>query len=278
MNPLTDNKGRAAEFVWNPWHGCKKYSDGCKNCYVYRRDERVGRDSSVLSKNKSFALPLAADRHGNYKIPAGSSVYISMTSDFFIDHPLAEVWRREVWDIVRKRPELSFTIITKRIVRFMQCIPDDWGGGYPNVTVCCTMENQAVCDTRLPVLLSLPIKHKCIVCEPLLSDIDFHGNLSGIEKLVAGGESGDTARECRYEWILHLRDQCTQAGVPFYFKQTGANFVKDGIRYRVPRRLQHTQARKAGINTCDIFGTAAHFGISFDSESTPEKPNNGNSL
>lgn len=145
-------------------------------------------------KTSRLLCRLAADRHGNYKIPAGSSVYISMTSDFFIDHPLAEVWRREVWDIVRKRPELSFTIITKRIVRFMQCIPDDWGDGYPNVTVCCTMENQAVCDTRLPVLLTLPIKHKCIVCEPLLSDIDFHGNLSGIEKLVAGGESGDTAR------------------------------------------------------------------------------------
>ncbi len=251
-NPI--QKERATEFVWNPWHGCKKYSDGCQNCYVYRRDERIGRDASILSKNKSFALPLAADRHGRYKIPSGSNVYVSMTSDFFIDHPLAEVWRQEVWDIIRKRRDLSFTIITKRILRFSECIPDDWGNGYENVSICCTVENQKECDRRLPVFRVLPIKCKYIVCEPLLTDIDFHGELRGIEKVIAGGESGEQARDCRYEWILHLRKQCMDADIPFYFKQTGANFVKDGVRYHVPRRMQHVQALKANINTCERFG------------------------
>lgn len=249
------NVSRAAEFVWNPWHGCKKYSDGCKNCYVYRRDERVGRDASLLTKNQSFALPLARDRYGNDKIPAGSTVYVCMTGDFFIDHPLASVWRNEVWDIIRKRPDLSYTIITKRIVRFLSCVPADWGEGYDNVSVCCTMENQKACDERLPLFLTLPIKHKYIVCEPLLEDIDFHGRLSGITKVVAGGESGEQARPCRYEWILHIRRQCLDAGVLFYFKQTGAHFVRDGKAYRVPRRLQHSQAQKAGINTASRFGT-----------------------
>ena len=244
----------AAEFVWNPWHGCKKYSEGCQNCYVYRRDERVGRDASVLSKNRSFELPLAQDRHGGKKIPAGSTVYVCMTGDFFMDHPLVSVWRNEAWRIIRRRPDVAFTIITKRIVRFFDCIPPDWHDGYDNVSLCCTMENQRACDERLPVFLTLPIKHKAIICEPLLTDIDFHGQLSGFTKVVAGGESGPQARVCRYEWILHIREQCLAADTPFYFKQTGALFSKDGKCYRVPRRFQHSQAQKAAINTCARLG------------------------
>ena len=196
----SNKQTRAAEFVWNPWHGCKKYSDGCRNCYVYRRDERVGRDASLVTKNKAFALPLAVDRQGSYKIPAGSTVYVCMTGDFFMDHPLVSVWRNEVWAIIRQRADVSFTIITKRIVRFYDCLPDDWGDGYDNVSICCTMENQKACDERLPFFLTLPIKHKYIICEPLLSDIDFRGRLSGIVKVVVGGESGEQARVCRYDY------------------------------------------------------------------------------
>ena len=242
------------EYVWNPWHGCRKYSDGCKNCYVYRRDESVGRDASQLSKNASFALPLAKDRAGNYKIPAGSSVYVCMTSDFFIDHPLVTLWRQEAWRMMRVRSDVSFTIITKRITRFETCVPPDWGDGYGNVSVCCTMENQAACDRRLPVLKALPIRRKYVICEPLLGPIDFSGRLDGsIVKVVAGGESGQNARPCRYEWILDIREQCLRAGVSFFFKQTGARFVRDGVLYRVPRAFQHAQARKAGIDTAPDF-------------------------
>lgn len=70
-----------------------------------------------------------------------------------------------------------------------------------------------------------------------------------IRELVCGGESGNDARICDYGWILSLREQCLAAGVPFRFRQTGALFRKDGRLYRIPRRLQHAQARKAGIDT-----------------------------
>ena len=178
----SNKQARAAEFVWNPWHGCKKYSDGCRNCYVYRRDERVGRDASLVTKNKAFALPLAVDRQGSYKIPAGSTVYVCMTGDFFMDHPLVSVWRDEVWAIIRQRADVSFTIITKRIVRFYDCLPDDWGNGYDNVSICCTMENQKTCDERLPFFLTLPIKHKYIICEPLLSTSIFAAGFPALSR------------------------------------------------------------------------------------------------
>lgn len=233
--------------IWNPWHGCHKYSAGCAHCYVYRRDESVGRDASQVTRTASFDLPLRRDRRGEYKLAPGRLIYACMTSDFFVED--ADPWREEIWDIIRTRRDLRFMIITKRILRCADCLPPDWGAGWPHVSICCTMENQQACDSRFPVFLDLPIAHKFLACEPLLGPIDMRPWLSpAITRLVAGGESGLNARPCRYEWILDLRAQCQAAGCGFYFKQTGANFVKDGRLYRVPRKLQHSQARKAGIN------------------------------
>ena len=95
--------------IWNPWHGCKKYSSGCLNCYVYRRDQSIGKDSSIISKTNSFDLPLKRNRSGEYKITASDNpVYICMTSDFFIEY--ADQWRKEIWNIIRIRTNLSSLI------------------------------------------------------------------------------------------------------------------------------------------------------------------------
>lgn len=236
------------EFVWNPWHGCIKYSEGCQNCYVYRRDASIGKDASLVVKNAGFDLPIRKKRDGSFKIPDGSTVYACMTSDFFLEQ--ADAWRPDVWDMIRRRAGVRFLIITKRIARFEACIPPDWGTGYPNVEVCCTVESQKQCDIRLPIFSRLPIRAKSIICSPLLTDIDMRGYLNrGVSRVVAGGESGSNARICKYDWVLHLRAQCIACNVPFFFQQTGARFVKDGRLYRIPRRLQHAQARRAGINT-----------------------------
>lgn len=234
--------------VWNPWHGCKKYSPGCKNCYVYRRDSSVGRDASKVEKTKSFDLPLERKKNYEFKIPSGTLVYTCMTSDFFLD--TADEWREDIWRMMRQRSDLDFMIITKRITRFSECIPLDWGKGYDNVMICCTIENQEQCDIRFPVFNSLPIRKKFICCEPLLSDIDMSSYLNkDILQVLVGGESGNDARICDYNWILNIRRQCIKADVPFYFKQTGAKFLKDGILYRIPRKFQHSQAKKANIAT-----------------------------
>ena len=233
--------------IWNPWHGCVKYSEGCRHCYVYRRDNSIGKDASAVQKTSSFDLPIRKGRDGGYKIPAGTHVFACMTSDFFLDR--ADEWRAETWEMIRRRADLRFTIITKRIVRFYEQLPADWGKGYPHVTICCTMENQKECDARFPFFNTLPIAHKNVACEPLLSDVDMRPYLNPtIELVIAGGESGAGARVCDYRWVLHLREQCADADVRFWFKQTGAVFLKDGHTYHVPRREQSRQARKAGIN------------------------------
>lgn len=234
--------------IWNPWHGCHKISAGCANCYMYHRDAEFGKDSSVVMKTSAFRLPVVKLGDGSYKLNEIGIVYVCMTSDFFVEE--ADEWRPEAWRIIRERSDLHFHIITKRIDRFTVGLPDDWGAGYWNVTICATCENQETADYRLPILVELPIMHREIIHEPMLSEIHIEKylNTGKIRRVTCGGESGDQARLCCYDWILAIREQCVRYSVPFCFKQTGARFKKDGKIYLIPRSRQMEQARKAGIN------------------------------
>jgi len=240
-----------AFFVWNPWHGCHKISEGCQNCYMFRRDASFEKDSEKVGKTASFSEPLRKKRDGGFAIPPGSRVFACMTSDFFLEE--ADEWRKDAWALIRARKDLFFTIITKRPQRFSVSLPEDWGAGWENVTLCATCENQKRADERAPILLSLPLCHREIICEPMLEKVDLEKYLAGgeIEKVTCGGESGANARLCRYEWILDLREQCARTGTAFFFKQTGARFEKDGRVFLVPRKDQIPQAQKSGLNRKD---------------------------
>lgn len=186
-------------------------------------------------------------RDGNYKIPSGSFIYTCFTSDFLLKD--ADIWRQECWKMIKERSDCWFYFFTKRIDRLEQCFPDDWGDGYDNVLIGCTVENQDRADYRLPVFKKLPIKHKSIIIAPLLESLNISDYLDEtIDEVSVGGESGYNARPCNYDWILEIRQQCIEKNIPFRFHQTGANFVKDGKRYRIRRQLQHSQADKANIN------------------------------
>lgn len=235
--------------ICNPWHGCHKKSSGCLNCYMYRRDAKYDLDSNVVRKTKNYDIVLRKSRDGTYKIKRDTSyVYVCMTSDFFIEE--ADDWRRDIWRMIRERDDLNFYIITKRIERFNVSLPDDWGDGYDNVTICVTCENQATADYRLPIFIKLPIKHKEIIHEPMLENINIEKYLESgqIDKVICGGESGDKARVCNYDWILNTRSQCLKYNVSFHFKQTGANFMKDNKVYKIPRKYQLVQAGKSRID------------------------------
>lgn len=233
---------------WNPWHGCHKISEGCQNCYVYRTDLRYGKNSGMIEKTSNFDMPLKRDRNGDWKLQNdGLAVATCLTSDFWIDE--ADEWRREIWKIIKRRSDLDFFIITKRIHRFYEGLPDDWNDGYENVIIGCTCECQRTADIRLPIFIELPIKHKVIICAPLIEEIYLYEYLDErIEHVSVGGESGENARICNYDWILSIRDQCIEKNTDFHFHQTGARLIKDNKLYRIPRKFQHSQARKACIN------------------------------
>lgn len=232
--------------AWNPWHGCKKISPGCKNCYVYRRDESIGKDASQVYQTKQFDLPVRKMKSGQYQFVSKKTVFTCATSDFFLEE--ADNWREEAWRMMKQRSDLQFLIFTKRIHRFQVALPEDWNDGYKNVWIGCTVEDQKRAEERLPFFLSLPIQHKIINCEPILEQIDVSHYLNGIQQVSVGGESGKNARMCRYQWIEFLRRQCIEAGVSFYFHQTGAVFEKDGRVYAIERKKQYTQAPRAGLD------------------------------
>lgn len=234
---------------WNPWHGCTKVSPGCKYCYVYRQDEMYGAEiaSSVCRKTAAFDLPVKRKRDRTYKITSGKVVFTCFTSDFLLKD--ADAWRPDCWKMMRQRSDLYFYFFTKRIDRLQECLPPDWGDGYPNVLIGCTVENQQMADYRLPIFKALPIHHKSIIVSPLIGPVDVSAYLDEtIEEVSVGGESGVHARPCDYDWVLSLREQCVAHNVPFRFHQTGAHFIKDGHMYNVARKFQLSQAHKADID------------------------------
>ncbi len=234
-------------YLWNPWHGCKKISEGCRHCYVYRIDSKHGKDPSEVTRNKDFDLPVKRKRNGEYKIPSGETVYTCFSSDFLLED--ADEWRNDAWECMRMRRDLNFIFLTKRIHRLKEALPDDWGEGYDNVIIGCTCENQQMADIRLPIFMSLQIKHRIVISEPLLGEIDFSGLVDNrVEKFVVGGESGDEARICDFEWVKKIHSFCVENNIPFFFKQTGANFKKGNRIYSIPRKYQFEQAKKANLD------------------------------
>lgn len=236
--------------MWNPWHGCHKISAGCKNCYVYREDAARGATipTSEVRKTSSFNLPIRRDRQKNWKFPAGTHFWLCFTSDLLIEE--ADEWRPEIWNIICQRSDCSFTFLTKRIDHLAQCLPLDWGVGYGNVIIGCTTENQDRADYRLPIFLSLPIKHRMIMIEPMLEQVNLRDYLDPalIEGVSVGGESGKYARPLDFNWVIDIHNQCREAGIPFRFHQTGSYLIKDGKQYHIPREHQHSQAKKAGLD------------------------------
>lgn len=232
--------------MWNPWRGCHKYSEGCKYCYIHKGDAKHGIDTNQIVKTKGFDAPVQLKRDSAYRMKGGQIVYLCFSTDFLLED--ADIWREECWAMIRQRSDLQFLFLTKRIHRFLQCIPSDWGQGYDNVTVGCTVENQKYADTRLSIFAQLPIKHKNIICQPLIGPINIDKYLNDVELVVVGGESDYYARLLDYEWVLSIREQCIQHSVHFEFRQCGTHFIKDGKSYKLNVKDLCSQAKKANIN------------------------------
>ena len=234
--------------IWNPWRGCHRCSEGCKFCYIHKGDAKRGRNTNEIVKSENFyRMVEKKKRSGEYKVaPNGGLVYLCFQSDFLLED--ADEWRGECWKIIKERKDCSFLFLTKRISRFMECVPQDWNDGYENVIVCCTVENQENADKKLAVFQKLPIKHKQITAQPLIGPIDLEKYLDGVEAVTVGGESDRYARPLYYDWVLDIRQQCIRRKVNFSFRQLGTHFVKDGKEYTVQVKNLMSQAKKAAID------------------------------
>ncbi len=236
--------------IWNPWHGCKKISEGCAHCYMYFLDTMREQDGSRIYKVKNnFNYPLKKNRDGSYKVKSGQQIHVCMTSDFFLEE--ADKWRDEAWAIMKKRSDVIFFLLTKRPERVEKCLPQNWADGWENIFFHVTCENQKRADERIPILLALPFKHKGIMVAPFIEEVKLEPYLKQnvIEHVTAGGENYEGARPLRYEWVKSLYEQCVKYDVTFDFFETGTRFMKDGKLYEMPNKeLRRQMAYKSGLN------------------------------
>jgi len=209
--------------TWNPFHGCKKVSAGCKYCYMYRDKERYGQDPSDVVRSKSnFSAPL------KWKEP--KLIFTCSWSDWFIQE--ADGWRKALWQIIKDTPHHTYQILTKRPERIARCLPDDWGNGYPNVWLGISAEDKQTFRERMDEFAKVKAKVKFLSAEPLLEYFDLtYGFDKGINWVILGGESGNETgkylyRECQMEWFELMALDCVRCDVPVFVKQLGTHLAK----------------------------------------------------
>jgi protein gp37 len=131
-------------------------------------------------------------------------------------------WRAKLWDLIERTPHLDWLVLTKRPGHIKNIYP--WvREPRENVWLGTTVENQRWANRRIDRLVSVQARVRFLSCEPLLSTIDLTPWLGKglVNWIIAGGESGGSARPTHPNWVRSLRDQCEAHGVPFYFKQWG---------------------------------------------------------
>jgi len=232
--------------LWNPWRGCHRIREGCRFCYIHKGDKKRGIDTNIIAKTDDFDKPIQKNKKGEYKIKSGTVVYLGFKTDFLLEE--ADDWRLSCYEMMKERSDLSFLFLTKRIERFLTVLPEDWGEGYPNLTVGVSIENQENADRFLPVFNQLPIRHKNINCQPLLEKINIEPYLDHIDAVIVGGESDKEARYLHYDWVLDIKEQCLRKKVTFIFRQCGTHFIRNGIKYTIPTKQLMNQAKRANID------------------------------
>jgi protein gp37 len=204
------------EMTWNPVTGCVKVSQGCKNCYAERMARRLHAMGSDRYANE-FAPTLhedLIDAPRRWKKPR--TIFVNSMSDLFQDAvPLSFI--RKVFDTMAECPQHVFQILTKRGERLAEVakyLP--WP---ENVWMGVSVEDGRVID-RINYLRQTPAKIKFLSCEPLIGPLE-KLELTDINWVIVGGESGSGARPMEKIWVKSILKQCRNAQVKFFFKQWG---------------------------------------------------------
>lgn len=211
--------------TFNPWWGCTKVSPGCNHCYAQTWANRVGLDLWGHKADRRFLSdqhwrePLRWNREAA-RLGERRRVFCASMADVFEFRKELNPWRERLWEIIEQTPQLDWLLLTKRPHLVGRMAP--WGTNWPtNVWLGTTAESQRWADKRLPHLLKHPAAIHFVSCEPLIGPVDLSAWLDQLDWVIAGGESGGSARPMNPAWAAQLRDQCKAAGVAFHFKQWG---------------------------------------------------------
>ena len=227
-----DTRIEWVDHTFNPWIGCTRISTGrqpsaCDNCYAAAMSHRRGwaRFETGAPRHRTAPANWRQPIVWNRKAAAAgrrAKVFGPSLADPF-DAEVSDDWRRDYLAVIEATPWLDWILLTKRpqvAVKFFagRPVPDNL---WPGITA----ENQKMLDLRAPAICSIKARIHVLSAEPMLGPTDASAWLGGgphrLSWVIAGGESGPRARPSQAAWVRALRDQCTLAGVPFFFKHWG---------------------------------------------------------
>jgi len=237
--------------TWNPWVGCTKVSPGCAHCYIERYLNHPF-DGPKRTGRSAWGAPLAWDDRAA-RAGVRERVFTCSSSDFF--HEGADAWRPEAWNVIGACPSLDWLVLTKGVLRpcpkgqerrsiemVRDRLPGNWGSkGWPNVWLGVSVEDRDRLP-RIDGLRSIPAAVRFLSIEPLLEYLGYPLDLTGIDWVIVGGESGDAFRPMETAWAESVRRRCAATGVAFFGKQRagpvpGLPLVLDGeVVQQFPRR------------------------------------------
>lgn len=248
--------------TWNPTRGCVKISPGCKHCYAKVFAERF-RGVPGHPYEQGFdprLVPEKLDEPLRWRRPR--RIFVDSMSDLFADF-VPSTYIAAVLGVTVAAPEHTYQVLTKRAERLPElfawlpngrhgigaseaCLVEaarllgwtmairtarDWhrlhpeAAAFPNVWLGVSVEDREFGLPRIEHLRAVPAAVRFLSIEPLLEDLG-ELDLTGIHWVIAGGESGPSARVMHPEWVRSIRDQCAAANVPFFFKQWGGVLKK----------------------------------------------------
>lgn len=223
--------------TWNPVAGCTIMSAGCRNCYAMqmaRRLEAMGVEKYKGLTRKSGARTIwkgiVREDEEALQIPLRwrkpRKIFVNSMSDLFHDR-VSDKFISKVWKVMRETPRHHYQILTKRPDRMAKFVADKVGEILPNVWLGTSVEDSEVLN-RIDALRRVPAAIRFISFEPLIGSVA-DADLSNIHWAIVGGESGQSARPIREEWIDEVYDLCSVYGSKFFFKQWGT-WGKDNKR------------------------------------------------
>lgn len=212
------------ESTWNPVTGCTKISPGCAHCYAERMARRL---QAMGQPNYRHGFRVTLHEHmleHPLRWTKPQVVFVNSMSDLFHeDVPLSFISR--VFDVMQRAGQHLFQVLTKRSERLRELAPSlHWPD---NVWMGVTVESDDY-RHRIDDLRTVPAARRFLSLEPLLGPLPGL-DLADIDWVIVGGESGPGARPMDSAWVVDLKQQCTRANVPFFFKQWGGfNKKKNG--------------------------------------------------
>jgi len=213
---MADSKIEWTNATWNPLTGCTKISPGCKFCYAERMSKRLY-TMGVAKYSNNFRLTLhetVLEAPIHWKHP--QTIFVNSMSDMFHEN-VPEEFIQRIFATMRTAHWHQFQILTKRSDRLLELSQRlEWAS---NIWMGVSVENSDYLF-RVDHLRETQAKIKFLSLEPLLGPLP-DLQLNQIDWVIVGGESGPGARPIKEKWILDIKDKCTSANVPFFFKQWG---------------------------------------------------------